>query len=95
MKNMKKQWKDCLEGEHEEIDTQYSRINQQVWSISYLKFQKDYTVSQHQKPTKACFEQFPGKKEQSNGFLCLSGKYEVLEIPLNLSLYWKSAAISS
>ena len=69
MKNMKKQWKDCLEGEHEEIDTQYSRINQQVWSISYLKFQKDYyTVSQHQKPTKACFEQFPGKKEQSNGF---------------------------
>ena len=29
MKNMKKQLKDCLEGEHEEMDTQNGRNNQQ------------------------------------------------------------------
>ena len=36
----------------------------------------------HQEPTKACFEQFSGKKEQSNGFPGLTEKYEELEIPL-------------
>ena len=38
----------------------------------------------HQEPTKACFEQFSGKKEQSNGFPGLTEKYEELEIPTNL-----------
>ena len=73
---MKKQQKDCLENECEEIDTQNGRNNQQqVRSISYLKFQKDILIiycwsapKTHQEPTKACFEQFSGKKEQSNGF---------------------------
>ena len=39
-----------------------------------------YTVGQHQTPTKnpQCFEQSPGKKEQSNGF---PGS-ERLKIPL-------------
>ena len=33
---------DCLEGGHEEIDSQNCKINQQqLWSNSYLKFQKD------------------------------------------------------
>ena len=42
MKNMKKQLEYCLEGEHEEIDPQNGRNNQQqVQSISYLKLQKD------------------------------------------------------
>ena len=45
----------------------------------------------HQESTKACFEQSPGKKEQSNGF---PGS-ERLKIPLIWSLYWKSATISS
>ena len=45
MKNMKKQWKDCLEGEHEEIDTKNGKNNQQqVWSISNVKFQKDTLI---------------------------------------------------
>ena len=42
---MKKQQKYCLEGECEEIDPQNGRNNQQqVQSISYLKFQKDTLV---------------------------------------------------
>ena len=48
-----------------------------------------------QEPTKACFEQFSGKKGQSNGFPGLTQKYEELEIPLIWSLDWKSAVISS
>ena len=45
MKSVKKQWKDRLEGELEEIDTQNGRINQQqVWFISYIKFQKDTLI---------------------------------------------------
>ena len=75
---MKKQQKYCLEGECEKIDTQNGSNNQQqVQSISYLKFQKDTLViycwsETHREPTKACFEQFSGKKEQSNGFLGLT-----------------------
>ena len=43
--------KDCLEGEHEEIDNQNGRINQQqVWSISYIKFQKDWIISTKNPP---------------------------------------------
>ena len=80
VKNIKKQQKYYLENECEEIDTQNGRNNQQqVRSILYLKFQKDTLViycwsapETHREPTKACFEQFSGKEEQSNGFLGLT-----------------------
>ena len=95
---MKKQQKYCLEGEGEEIDTQNGRNNQQqVWSISYLKFKRLHSLyclsapETHQESTKACFEQSSGKKELSNGF----PGFEGLEMPLIWSLYWKSATISS
>ena len=69
MKNMKKQWKDCLEGEHEEIDTQYGRINQQqVWSISYLKFQKDTLIIlsvSTRKPPRRVLSNFQAKKNKA------------------------------
>ena len=76
---MRKQQKDCLEGDCKEIDAQNDRNNQQqVRSVSYLKFQKNILIiycwsapETHQEPTKACFEQFSGKKEQSNCFLGL------------------------
>ena len=48
MQKMKKQQKYCLEGECEEIDTQNGRNNQQQET--------------HREPTKACFEQFSGKR---------------------------------
>jgi hypothetical protein len=52
-----------------------------VWSIcsNFIRIHSLYFRSApetHQKPTKACFEQFPGKKEQSNGFPGLTWKYE-------------------
>ena len=69
MKNMKKQWKDCLEGEHEEIDTQYGRINQQqVWSISYLKFQKDTLIIlsvSTRNPPRRVLSNFQAKKNKA------------------------------
>ena len=76
---MRKQQKDCLEGDCEEIDAQNDRNNQQqVRSVSYLKLQKNILIiycwsapETHREPTKACFEQFSGKKEQSNRFLGL------------------------
>ena len=83
---MRKQQKDCLEGDCKEIDAQNDRNNQQqVRSVSYLKFQKNILIiycwsapETHQESTKACFDQSRGKKELSNGF---SGS-EGLEIPL-------------
>ena len=77
---MRKQQKDCLEGDCKEIDAQNDRNNQQqVRSISYLKFQKNILIiyclsapETHREPTKACFEQFSDKKEQSNCFLGLT-----------------------
>ena len=76
---MRKQQKDCLEGDCKEIDAQNDRNNQQqVRSVSFLKFQKNILIiycwsapETHREPTKACFEQFSGKKEQSNRFLGL------------------------
>ena len=97
IKNTNKHWKDCPEGQHKEIDTQNGRINQQqVWSISYLKFQNDTLIIlsvSTRNPPRRVLSNFQSKKNK--GFPCLTGKYEGLEIPLNLSLYWKSAAISS
>ena len=72
MKNMKKQWKDCLEGAHEEIDTQYGRINQQqVWSISYLKFQKDTLIIlsvSTRNPPRRVLSNFQAKKNKAMVF---------------------------
>ena len=72
MKNMKKQWKDCLEGEHEEIDTQYGRINQQqVWSISYLKFQNDTLIIlsvSTRNPPRRVLSNFQAKKNKATVF---------------------------
>ena len=67
---MRQQQKNCLDGDYEEIDTQNDRNNQQqVRSVSYLKFQKNILIiycwsapETHREPTKACFEQFSGKK---------------------------------
>ena len=51
----------------EEIDTQNGRNNQQQISKGYTHH--ILLVSTRNPPrTQACFEQFYGKKEQSNGF---------------------------
>ena len=76
---MKKQQKYCLEGECEEIDTQNGRNNQQQET--------------HQEPTKACFEQFSGKRTKQWVFRPDLNKG--LEIPLIWSLYWKSIKVSN
>ena len=74
MKNMKKQWKDCLEGEHEEIDTQNCRINQQqVWLIWYIRFQKETLIilsvsnrNPPRTPPRPVLSNFQSKKKKKN-----------------------------
>ena len=81
---MKKQQKDCLGNECEEIDTQNGRIIKNKCDLSHIsnfkRLHSLYCLSApetHQESTKACFEQSSGKKELSNGF----PGFEGLEMP--------------
>ena len=48
---MRKQQKNCLDGDYEEIDTQNDRNNQQqVRYVSYLKFQKNILLVSTRNP---------------------------------------------
>ena len=86
---MKKQQKDCLGNECEEIDIKMAEIINNKCDPSQIS--KGYTYfilcwsapETHREPAKACFEQFSVKKEKkSNGFSGLTSIYERLEIPL-------------
>ena len=67
---MKKQQKDCLGNECEEIDIKMAEIINNKCDPSHISyFLLCWSAPEtHREPTKACFEQFSDKKEKSNGF---------------------------